>query len=764
MSSKTEAILGKKFIGAIRSIGIQEPEELLLYAPSKFIDLAQTPRLLPEALAASREGEKSVVRLQLLSNPELFDKQGNPINSDQARYASGTQRLKIRYTDGTHQGMTNVFGRAVGGNLDAWLALSRHEVVTVYTSVSDEWNGVLGLVSPELMPTSALGKVLTRYTGKERIVNPLRIAEKITALLAEGGIPEAKAYLLNKLGISEAQFARVPGLKITDFEALVMALHKPKNMQELNLAQESIGVLNALYAYVQSTRYLKKTSVPESAITISPKADMAPLVKALPFEPTRDQKMAILETIEDLGKDKPMRRLLSGDVGTGKTICYLLPCIAAHQQGKKVAIMSPNSLLSNQIADELESLAPSIPVARIQGGAKDLPDNWDDQIIVGTTAILFWYEKLAVKPEVDFFVLDEQQKLGKAQKEKLIGNKTNFLEATATAIPRTMGLIKYAGMEVSRIQQCPVEKHITSVIAGPQDKGGIVQEMREALAQGGQVAVLYNQRGRSFSQFILGLPEGSDLALAQEAFEEACEDVEDAFFEVRAQNQDGSVECVFEGRKSRLKALRSAFKDRGIDSSVLEENPPESTESDKKNVEEAFTAFQRVFGGGVAMLHGQTPKDEQRQILADMKAGKINLLITSTVIEIGITLPSLNYMMVVGAESMGASTLHQIRGRLVRHGGKGTFVMMTKKPIDELKEESAARLMNVRDNTNGYAIAEEDMLQRGFGDIGKLGSKQSGIGRSLFPNTATCPAQLEFMSKTIENLKQSPQGSSNNGP
>lgn len=195
----------------------------------------------------------------------------------------------------------------------------------------------------------------------------------------------------------------------------------------------------------------------------------------------------------------------------------------------------------------------------------------------------------------------------------------------------------------------------------------------------------------------------------------------------------------------------------GLSYKLLQELPPTDDEAEcRKSVEEAYKKWKDMFPGRVAMLHGATKKAEKFEILDKIKAKDIDILITSSVIEIGLTIPSLSFVMVVGADRMGASTLHQIRGRLVRHGGEGNFYMFVDKPFDKISEKSMDRLLNIKNNLNGFDIAEQDMMQRGAGDIGRLGNKQSGLTKGLCPGSKTSPQEIDDFLKSREGDRLEP--------
>lgn len=740
-------IFDKRFMSGMKYLDVNHYEEVLLYPPSSYMDLTKPIGNLKEALRLGKEDKKSFMQLKTRGAPELFDEAGGKINIAFANKVGGTHRVKLRFTDGQTHGMVMIFGRAGGGNLDSWCKLASNENFHAYGLFNDDWNGVVSINYPEHIKKSEVNRIVPRYSGKEKIITPFRIASKIQNGLLEF-TDQSSQYICDILSMDEEQGIKASKINFKTFKEFILMMHRPKTTEDIVRVTDAINKLNSLVVYQKIQEHKVLSNVPESNFNIDVKGILPGLVSKLPFKLTNDQRMAIWDTLKDLNDDQPMRRLLSGDVGTGKTVCYMLPAVAAQKSGKNVIIMSPNSLLSDQIANEIRATFPEVPVVEIQGGMKAYPDVPDNAIVVGTTAILFWLESINYEHKIDLYILDEQQKLGREQKERLIQKHTNFIEATATAIPRTIALIKYSDMKVSRIQECPVKKTIHSYIIGNERRSEAFHGIKETLAEGGQVAILYPRRTREFSRYHYQLTlseEGKSAELLAEIY-----NLDEEKLEIEFDPKTNKLEFETSGpANKRIKSIMTGLE--GVSYKLLEELPPSNDEQEcKKSVEEAYKKWLEMFPGRVAMLHGQTNKKDKFRIIDEIKTKKIDILITSSVIEIGLTIPSLKFIMVVGADRMGASTLHQIRGRLVRNGGEGSFYMFVDRPIGLLSEKSLERLQTVRDNLNGFDIAEKDMMQRGAGDIGKLGNKQSGLTKGLCPGSKTTPEEIDAFLKEIE--------------
>jgi len=321
----------------------------------------------------------------------------------------------------------------------------------------------------------------------------------------------------------------------------------------------------------------------------------------------------------------------------------MIPAVAAFSAGARVAIITPNQLLVPQIANEMRGFFPEVPVTEVVSGSKV-----GEGIVVGTTAVLAQAAKHGLM--FDLVIIDEQQKMSVGQKQALLSDHTNFLEATATAIPRTIALVQFGGIALSVLRECPVKKDIVSRVVPKADRARLFDFINTVISKGGQVAVVY--------------------PLAE---------------------------------------------DKG--------------DGERASVEAAFDRFRARMTGKVGMLHGKMSGDEKSAVIEQMKTGALDVLISSTVIEVGITLPSLRAVVVVHPERFGTSQMHQLRGRLARKGGKGYFFLYTPNDVDETAQERLKLMVECQD---GFTLAERDADLRGFGNVDGDSGEQTGSTRILF--------------------------------
>lgn len=610
-------------LGRLTRLGFTSVPECLLCAPKEYRDFLDPLHILP----VPDQQQKHYLVLTL-TEQELFDRNGQGTN-DWDR----THRLNMRAVDGRGEGITiTVFGTAKD-----WRNLAPGDSLHIYAEVVT-WKGRRQINSPELIPHDQRGRICPIYVGKPGQVKASSVSDAVTRALPQMDI--AACLLLEQLGMRESDFRAFTGL--TDPVDLLRHLHQPSS---LVLAERALVLAKRLSIKAilnRAERNQARFPVTGSLIPINRQA-VVDLIGRVPFSLTGDQHKAIGEIISDLRSPFPMNRLLSGDVGTGKSLTFMIPAVAAFSAGARVAIIAPNQLLVPQIANEMRDFFPEVPVTEVVSGSKV-----GEGIVVGTTAVLAQAAKHGLI--FDLVIIDEQQKMSVGQKQALLSEHTNFLEATATAIPRTIALVQFGGIALSVLRECPVKKDIVSRVVPKADRARLFDFINTVISKGGQVAVVY--------------------PLAE---------------------------------------------DKG--------------DGERASVEAAFDRFRARMTGKVGMLHGKMSGDEKSAVIEQMKKGALDVLISSTVIEVGITLPSLRAVVVVHPERFGTSQMHQLRGRLARKGGKGYFFLYTPNDVDETAQERLQLMVECQD---GFTLAERDADLRGFGNVDGDSGEQTGSTRILF--------------------------------
>lgn len=521
----------------------------------------------------------------------------------------------------------------------------------------------------ERVSPAMFGRIAAKYhRGALKKASSPVVAKRVAEALADQGTVARAADLLH-----DRLQAASPGHAA--LEGLLRDLHAPDIEEDGLNAIEQARRLSTLS--ILKRRPPPPADRPEAACTI-PDWMVDRIISSIEehagfsLDPT--QSAAIRGVAASLAQPRPTQALISGDVGSGKTIPYLALAVLAHTVGARVAVMIPNGVLAQQVFDECRSLFPRVRATFFgKGGVKkrDLPEDGELGILIGTTAIAAHAKKTGWRADVLF--LDEQQKLGLEQKNQVMHEDTNLVEATATCIPMTMGQIKHGHMEIYRLKP-HTKKDIRSYILGEQDKHHLFEHVKREIAAGRRCAVIYPIRN--------------------------------------------------------------------------------SKEKQKRSVMHAAEAWEESFPGKVACLHGQMSQDEKVSTLDGVKDKTTPLLVCSSIIEVGVTIPDLSTLIVVESGRYGTSTLHQMRGRLARQGGQGFFFMLpgveTHDP-DSLTDgqiDTLERLSLLLKTQDGFELAEMDMRQRGFGDLfSEDAERQHGATKAPFYGLKLTPEDFDEIAK-----------------
>ena len=411
------------------------------------------------------------------------------------------------------------------------------------------------------------------------------------------------------------------------------------------------------------------------------------IIETLPFKLTDSQKKSLWEIIKDLGEAHPMNRLLQGDVGSGKTIVAALAALITYEKGYQVAFMAPTEILARQhfktikkIIAEFEKKYPKekIPTVGllIGSGAKIFIGeklehettkkkmmgnilNGEIQIVIGTHALI---QKDVNFKNLGLVIIDEQHRFGVRQRATLLKNKDglipHFLSMSATPIPRTLMLTIFGDLDVSLITELPKgRKPIITKIIPPEERIRAYQFIKKQVLSGRQVFVICPRID----------PPEADKPEA-------------------------------ELRKFRI-------------------------ELDVKSVKEEYEKLsKKIFPDlKVSMLHGKIKSQEKEKIMRDFNDKKIEILVSTSVIEVGVDVPNATIMMIEGSERFGLAQLYQFRGRV----GRGEYQSYCFLFTDSKSEATQHRLKAIVEAKNGFELAEKDLKLRGPGEF--LGHGQSGL-------------------------------------
>ena len=366
------------------------------------------------------------------------------------------------------------------------------------------------------------------------------------------------------------------------------------------------------------------------------RGSVASFIDSLPFDLTDDQKRAITEISEDLRRsDRAARRMIIGDVGSGKTMVILAAAVVAGSD--RSLLMAPTSILAMQLYEEARKYLPADMKTALVIRDRTEGSYIDADFVIGTHALLY----LDDLPPAALVMVDEQHRFGTRQRamlEAMVSDgdkRPHYLQFSATPIPRTQAMMESRLVDVSLIEQTPFEKNISSHVIGRSDFPKLMKHIKSELSGGRQVLIVY--------------------PLVEESSEIPYQSIDEA---------RGFWESRFEG---------------------------------------------------VFVTHGKD-REKEEILLRFRESGRI--LLATTVVEVGISLPLLSTVVIVGAERLGLATLHQLRGRVGRMGQESHCYLYTNDPDNE-------RLRRFCSTMNGFEIARLDLAYRSSGDI-LDGTIQSG--------------------------------------
>ena len=528
------------------------------------------------------------------------------------------------------------------------------------------FNGRISLVHPEVddpAPGQAPGQGAGSLTGVYPSTEKLKtggITEKVMGRLQAAALNLAlpdvaetlPEYILREKGLVPLRWA-------------LRNIHFPADQASLSKASYRLKFEELFYLQLSLLKQKYVRSRSEQGIPM-PRVGNAfnACYNALPYELTGAQKRVIKEIREDLRSGHQMNRLLQGDVGSGKTMVAVLSALIAIGNGYQACLMAPTEVLANQHFTNIQKyLAPTGVRAVLLTGStgvkarREIHAGLEDGsigLIIGTHALI---EDTVVFKNLGLAIVDEQHRFGVDQRARLWqksareGIPPHVLVMTATPIPRTLAMTLYGDLDVSVIDEMPPgRKPVQTILAGENKRWQLHKFMKEQIALGRQVFVVYP--------------------------------------------------LIFESEKLDYQNLEKGYED------IVAAFP--------------FPPYK------VAIVHGRQSTDEKDFNMKAFAAGRANILVSTTVIEVGVDVPNASVMVIESAERFGLSQLHQLRGRVGRGSEKSYCVLMRG---EKVSKESMKRLQLMCSTEDGFVLAEEDMKMRGPGDL--EGTQQSGLPIAL---------------------------------
>ena len=662
-----ELIGGKSAASLEKAFGITRAGELLNHYPRRYIDRG---------------------RLTTLRNVEV----GVPVTIMATIQSVETRRmtqkrgfiLVVKVTDGIDT-MELTFFNQKWREKDLQVGRSG-----LFAGTVSEYRGVRTLTHPKFALFTDIGidisqetdaiasftsEIISVYPSTQDLASwQIQAAIEVVLASADDVIDPIPAELLAKHGF----MSKVDSLR---------AIHQPKDHDEILHAIQRIKYEEAfiLLALMRQRKSQAKSGIAH-ARGGSGGALLSEFDGSLPFELTQGQREVGEEISQDLARSIPMTRLLQGDVGSGKTIVSIRAMLDVISSGGQVALLAPTEVLAVQHLESLhvflegvtsrkirvDLLTGGMPVAKRRQVLLDVQSG-DLDILIGTHALL--------EDNVQFFdlgliVIDEQHRFGVEQRARMLTKakgelRPHMLVMTATPIPRTVALTIFGDLDVSTLTESPslraeVQTHLVSTSGMPRSVSRVWERMAEEVAAGNRVFVV----------------------------------------------------CP---------SINRAEADPKKDKSSRDQNPQSEPLA---SVEETYESLSRQFPEiAFETLHGGLDSKTKREIMhrfGGSEEPRIDVLIATTVIEVGVDIPEATMMVVLNAERFGMSQLHQLRGRIGRGSLPGLCIL-----VHGFSYSSASldRLSAMRDSRDGFVLSQKDLEIRGEGDV--LGQDQSGALSSL---------------------------------
>lgn len=490
-----------------------------------------------------------------------------------------------------------------------------------------------------------------RNTGKIIPIYPLtnNLSQNTIRKIIESGIDEVYGKLEETLPDYILEKYR-----LLEINEAIKNIHFPETNSDFVRAKNRLIFEELLALQLALFRLKEGQKSDEKGIAFDKNVDMQDVIKTLPFSLTNAQLRVLKEINHDMERERPMNRLLQGDVGSGKTVVSIISAYKAVKSGYQVAIMAPTAILADQHLKNFEKtlnqfgIRCELLVSNVTKKNKQLIlerlANGEIDVLIGTHALL---EENVVFKNLGLVVTDEQHRFGVKQRATIVakGNNPDVIVMSATPIPRTLALILYGDLDISIIDELPPNRKKVETYA-------ISKELEERMT--GFVKKQINEGRQAY--IVCPLVEDSD---------------------------DLNLKSVT--------ALAEKYKT------------------------EVYSEYR------VEYLHGKMRPKEKDEIMQKFKDGEIDILISTTVIEVGVDVPNASIMVIENAERFGLAQLHQLRGRVGRGEYKSYCILK-----NEGHSKVAKERMKVMCQTNdGFVISEKDLELRGSGDF--FGTAQHGI-------------------------------------
>ena len=637
----------KDHLEALKGMGIRTVEDFLMYLPRAYEDLSQI----------------GSVRTAPLDTKGTF--RGNIEKLRRVRTKHGKQLVTAKFVDTEGE-----IAEVIWFNQPHIMRMLKNGDEVVLTGKLIQNGNKLQIQSPQFEREGTqdlihAGRLVPIYPEHE-VINTKWLREKM--ILVKDAIKLLPETLPEEVIEEEGFIGRVEAIK---------AIHFPQEGEEVEKARQRIAFEEMYFIQVDVLKRKQEwQGERQERLQIPMDTDLIRIFfQSLKFTPTDSQKIAIFEILKDMEKDKPMLRLLEGDVGSGKTLVAVAVMANVIRHGGQCALMVPTEVLARQhvqsIGQMLINFHKYLEKEHVEGRGENLPrmkhpsvalltgsvpqaearkikqslGTGTIDLAIGTHALI---QESVQFTDLKFVIVDEQHRFGVVQREQLKekGNP-HFLSMTATPIPRTLALTAYGHHDLSVLMEKPGNRQpIHTKVVSPSDRKTIEHFIDQQIDEGRQVFVI--------------------CPLITESDNEEMAEIKSVEFE----------------------------------SARLKQEFPRRT---------------------VAFLHGKMAPKEKEETMREFKEKKSDILVSTSVIEVGIDVPNASIIIIEGAERFGLSQLHQFRGRVGRDKYKSHCFLFTTTP----SQARSPRLKAMEEHDSGFMLAEIDLQIRGPGEV--FGLRQSGL-------------------------------------
>ncbi len=715
MSLRLENIVGAKTAKQFEPLKIWTVGDLVRHLPRRYFSGTEL-----SDLSQLTDGEEVAVMAEVV-DARMF-------NMPSGSYRSSKKpRLEAVITD--HRGTLTCTFFGQPRLIDYWHAQLQPGARGIFAGKVKEFNRKLQLAHPDFVIVDRDGAIVGGAARNAALANATNLPfvglYPMTGKLRTWTIAECVDLALESLrGLADPLPAWVRAeAELWDLERALRSVHQPADRTAIDEARERLRFDEA-FALQLTMAYRRADAASHHAVPRPRRSGglLDAFDARLPFTMTQGQIEISEQIMAELARTQPMQRLLQGEVGSGKTLVALRAMLAVVEAGGQAALLAPTEVLAGQHLQTITRLLGDLA----DGGTLSAADHatrvvlitgsmsaahkreaglaaasGEAGIVIGTHALLSADVQFA---ELGLVVVDEQHRFGVEQRAALgvkASARPHVLVMTATPIPRSVAMTVFGDLETSTLREIP---------AGRAEVATVVVD---AARQPAWV-------DRSWQRII------EEVGHGRQAFV-VC---------ARISSTEPTKPPAAVGESDPYLGAGEELPP----ATAVEELPPATA------VEDLYAELSsgQLAGVRVAMLHGRLPTEEKESVMARFVAGETDVLVATTVVEVGVDVPNASVMVICDADRFGISQLHQLRGRIGRGAHPGVCLLLTHAPPDG---PSRARLAAVANTRDGFDLAEIDLVQRREGDV--LGASQSGSRSSLKLLRVLADAELIAMARTL---------------